>query len=58
MRLVLVLALLAQLAACAPVATGEWDRLYFRETNDRLTQVEGREDYRTFRQKLPSFLLP
>uniref|UniRef100_I2Q5N4 Lipoprotein n=1 Tax=Desulfovibrio sp. U5L TaxID=596152 RepID=I2Q5N4_9BACT len=51
-------AALASLAACAPVATGELERLYNRENNDRLTQIEGRQDFRTFRQKTPSFLLP
>lgn len=58
MRLVVILALLAQLAACAPIATGEWDRVYNQEGNDRLTQIEGRQDFRTMRQKRPSFLLP
>jgi hypothetical protein len=51
-------AALASLAACAPVGTGELERLYNRENNDRLTQIAGRQDFRTFRQKTPSFLLP
>lgn len=56
----LSLACLAVLAAaaCAPVATGELERLYNRENNDCLTQIQGRQDFRTFRQKTPSFLLP
>ena len=58
MRLVLVLALLSQLTACAPMATGEWDRVYNQEENDRLTQIEGRQDFRTMRQKRLSFMLP
>jgi len=58
MRLVLVLALLSQLAACAPTATGEWDRVYYQDEHDRLTQVEGRQDFRTMRQKRVSFMLP
>lgn len=57
MRPILVLVLLGLLAACAPVATGELDRLN-QSANDRLTQVEGRQDYRTFRQQMPSFLMP
>jgi len=55
---ILALLLAALTAACAPVATGELERLYNRENNDRLTQIEGRQDFRTFRQKTPSFLLP
>lgn len=58
MRYLLIAALLAQLAACAPVATGELDRLYARRDNDKLTQVEGRQDFRTLRQQLPGFVLP
>ena len=46
------------LAACAPVATGELERLYNYDNNNCLTQVQGRQDFRTFRQKMPSFLLP
>lgn len=45
-------------AACAPVATGELERLYNYDNNNCLTQVQGRQDFRTFRQKTPSFLLP
>lgn len=55
---ILALLLTALVAACAPVATGELERLYNRENNDRLTQIECRQDFRTFRQKTPSFLLP
>ena len=51
-----LLALLA--AACAPVANGELARLYNRDNDDCLTQIQGRQDFRTFRQKTPSFLLP
>lgn len=58
MRYLLCAALLVQLAACAPVGSGELDRLYARRDNDKLTQVEGRQDYRTLRQQLPGFLLP
>ncbi|WP_169740590.1 hypothetical protein [Solidesulfovibrio alcoholivorans] len=54
--LVALLALL--LAACAPVATGELERILDRQSNDCLTQVSGRQDFRTMRQKTPSFLLP
>jgi hypothetical protein len=54
--LVALLALL--LAACAPVATGELERILDRQSNDCLTQVAGRQDFRTMRQKTPSFLLP
>lgn len=46
------------LAACAPVATGELERILDRQTNDCLTQVAGRQDFRTTRQKIPAFLLP
>lgn len=45
-------------AGCAPVGTGELERLYNRDNNDCLTQIQGRQDFRTFRQKTPSFLLP
>ena len=45
-------------AACAPVATGELERILDRQSNDCLTQVAGRQDFRTMRQKTPSFLLP
>jgi hypothetical protein len=58
MRALLLCILLAQLAACAPLATGELDRLYDRSTNDKLTQVEGRQDFRTLRQQLPGCVLP
>lgn len=54
----LVFLLALWLTACAPVATGELDRILDRQTNDRLTQVSGRQDFRTMRQKTPSFLLP
>ncbi len=58
--LILFPAALAALFAvgCAPVATGELERLYNRDNNDCLTQIQGRQDFRTFRQKTPSFLLP
>ncbi len=55
-RFFVLLAVLC-VTACAPVANGELERLYNRENNDRLTQIEGRQDFRTFRQKTPSFLL-
>lgn len=58
MRRVYALLLLLALAACAPVANGEYDRVYHRKEQDRLTQVEGRQDFRTDRQKTPSYLLP
>ncbi|UJX40010.1 hypothetical protein K9F62_15005 [Desulfovibrio sp. JY] len=45
-------------AACAPIANGELERKLDFETNNCLTQVQGRQDFRTFRQKTPSFLLP
>ncbi len=57
LRLIAVL-LATLLAACAPVANGELERLYNRDNNDALTQIQGRQDFRTFRQKTPSFLLP
>ena len=53
---VALLALLA--AACAPVGNGELARLYNRDSDDCLTQIQGRQDFRSFRQKTPSFLLP
>ncbi|WP_428560591.1 MAG: hypothetical protein ACP59X_16930 [Solidesulfovibrio sp. DCME] len=56
-RILLVLATLA-VAACAPVANGELARILDRQSNDCLTQVAGRQDFRTMRQKTPSFLLP
>ena len=45
-------------AACAPVGNGELARLYNRESDDCLTQIQGRQDFRSFRQKTPTFLLP
>ncbi|MHC1789857.1 hypothetical protein [Solidesulfovibrio sp.] len=57
LRLAALLLTLAT-AACAPVANGELARLYNRESDDCLTQIQGRQDFRTFRQKTPSFLLP
>lgn len=45
-------------AACAPVGNGELARLYNRDSDDCLTQIQGRQDFRSFRQKTPSFLLP
>jgi hypothetical protein len=56
-RLAAALLLSTLLAACAPVASGEMERLYNKENNDKMTQIEGRQDFRTFRQKTPSFLL-
>lgn len=55
-RILILLATLCA-AACAPVANGEMERLYNRDNNDQLTQIQGRQDFRTFRQKTPSFLL-
>ena len=55
---ILVALLPLLLAACAPVATGELERILDRQSNDCLTQVSGRQDFRTMRQKTPSFLLP
>lgn len=58
MRRILLLSLLGLLvAACAPIATGEVARLDQKKM-DRLTHMEGRQDFRTSRQRLPSFLLP
>jgi len=57
MRRILVLSLLGLLTACAPVATGELVRLN-QPACDREVQLEGRQDFRTVRQQLPSFLLP
>ncbi len=45
------------LTACAPVCSGELERLQNRDSHDELTQVQGRQDFRTPRQKLPSFVL-
>ena len=56
-RLVLVILALCA-ASCAPMANGELARLYNRENDDCLTQMQGRQDFRSFRQKTPSFLLP
>jgi hypothetical protein len=58
MRLVLVLVLLSQLAACAPLASGELDRLYGWRNNNKQTQTADRQDFRTFRQQLPGCVLP
>ncbi len=55
---ILVALLPLLLAACATVATGELERILDRQSNDCLTQVAGRQDFRTMRQKTPSFLLP
>ena len=49
--------LLVSLAACAPLTSGELERLEGRASHDELTQVPDRQDFRTPRQKLPSFLL-
>jgi hypothetical protein len=56
-RLLAALLLTTVLAACAPAASGELERLYNKDNNDKMTQIEGRQDFRTFRQKTPSFLL-
>jgi hypothetical protein len=53
----LVWILLFSLAACAPVCSGELERLQNRTSHDELTQVPDRQDFRTPRQKLPSFVL-
>ncbi len=58
MARLLIALLLLVLAACAPVATGEMDRLLNRSSHDCLTQIAGRQDFRTVRQRMPSFLLP
>ncbi len=58
LRLLLVLVAALFAAACAPVANGELERQLNFTTNNCLTQVPDREDFRTFRQKTPSFLLP
>ncbi|WP_170304559.1 hypothetical protein [Desulfolutivibrio sulfodismutans] len=55
-RLVWIL-LFATLASCAPLCSGELERLQGRASHDELTQVPDRQDFRTPRQKLPSFLL-
>jgi len=57
LRLFVVLATLF-IAACAPVANGELERQLNFTSNNCLTQVPDRQDFRTFRQKTPSFLLP
>jgi len=58
MRRILVLSLLGLLvAACAPVADGELYRLN-QKKQDIATHMEDRQDFRTERQHLPSFLLP
>mgnify|MGYP001806441473 CR=1 FL=1 len=49
--------LLFSLAACAPLCDGDLERLQGRTSHDALTQVSDRQDFRTPRQKLPSFLL-
>lgn len=58
LRLLFALVLLAFLSACAPVCDGEIERMFNRTNNDQLTQIEGRQDYRTFRQRIPAFLVP
>lgn len=45
------------LASCAPLCSGELERLQGRTSHDELTQVPDRQDFRTPRQKLPSFFL-
>jgi len=55
-RLVWLL-LFVTLASCAPLSSGELERLQGRKSHDELTQVPDRQDFRTPRQKLPSFLL-
>jgi hypothetical protein len=51
------IALLFSLAACAPLCDGDLERQQGRASHDALTQVPDRQDFRTPRQKLPSFLL-
>lgn len=55
-RLVWLL-LFVTLTSCAPLCSGELERLQGRKSHDELTQVPDRQDFRTPRQKLPSFLL-
>jgi len=57
-RIFAVFAMLLTVTACAPVGNGEMERLFNKPNNDALTQIEGRQDFRTFRQKMPSCLLP
>ena len=52
-----MLALVSLLAACGPTSTGELVRLN-QPACDREVQLEGRQDFRTTRQKLPGFMLP
>ena len=58
MRALCVLVLVTQIAACATLATGELDRLYGWSNNNKQTQMEDRQDFRTFRQQLPGCVLP
>ncbi|WP_176630276.1 hypothetical protein [Desulfolutivibrio sulfoxidireducens] len=53
----LVWILLFSLSACAPLCSGELERLANRDSHDTLTQVPDRQDFRTPRQKLPSCVL-
>jgi len=57
MRIIL-LGMLLFLTGCAGFADGEWERLYNTEYNNQLTQIPEKQEYRTFRQQLPNFLLP
>ncbi len=54
--LLLVFVLLA--AGCAGIADGKWERQFDQADYDEQTQIPDRQDYRTFRQQLPDFLLP
>lgn len=56
-RLVCLILATIALASCAPLCSGELERLQGRESHDALTQVPDRQDFRTPRQKLPSFML-
>ena len=50
--------LLLFLAGCAGIVDGQTERLYNVKYNNELTQIPEKQDYRTFRQQLPDFLLP
>jgi hypothetical protein len=54
----ILLILLLFLAGCAGIADGQVERLYNVKYNNELTQIPEKQDYRTFRQQLPDFLLP
>ncbi len=54
----MLLILLLFLAGCAGIADGQAQRLSTVEYHNELTQIPEKQDYRTFRQSLPDFLLP